>query len=141
MIPQTETVLKSYFVDGATPTEAQFAELIGTLEYLYNESLSAANNAVATANAAKTIAPHCYARVRYSSGVWIIDRQVGCTAAVNTGTKQVTLTFSTALADTVYPYLATESGNSITAYTQNVGSLVATLNHATGGTVQIVVFK
>lgn len=48
-IPQTQTVLQSYFQTGDVPTQNQFLEFIGTMFYLYNATLSAANAAAADA--------------------------------------------------------------------------------------------
>ena len=50
-IPQTQTILKSYFQTGSEPTQDQFAEFIGTMFYLYQGTLNAANAAIATADA------------------------------------------------------------------------------------------
>jgi hypothetical protein len=51
MIPQTQTILQSYFVTGAEPTQAQFTELIGTMFYLYQSAVNSAAAAAATAAA------------------------------------------------------------------------------------------
>jgi len=53
-IPQDQTVLKSYFETGDTPTQAQFAELIDTLFSLFQTAQTTAAAAVTTANAANT---------------------------------------------------------------------------------------
>lgn len=54
--PQTQAVLTSYFLTGLTPTQEQFAELIGTMFFLYNETVAAAAAAAAQANASGCVA-------------------------------------------------------------------------------------
>lgn len=51
-IPESQATLKSFFETGDKPTQAQFAELIDTMFYLYQAAQTAANAAVVTANAA-----------------------------------------------------------------------------------------
>lgn len=51
-IPQTQVNLRSYFETGDVPTQAQFAEFIDTMFYLYQQSQNTANAAVAAAAAA-----------------------------------------------------------------------------------------
>ena len=50
-IPQTQTVLKSYFQSNSIPTQAQYAELIDTMFWYVNQTYS--NSLVSATNAAK----------------------------------------------------------------------------------------
>lgn len=56
-IPQTETVLKSYFQTGDKPTQEQFEELIGTMFHLFTLAQDAADAAAADAATALARAP------------------------------------------------------------------------------------
>lgn len=56
-IPQTETILKSYFENGDQPQENEFRELIGTMFYLFTQAIAAADAANANATAALDRAP------------------------------------------------------------------------------------
>lgn len=51
-IPQSQSILKSYFETGDFPTQAQFAEFIDTMFFLYQDAQANAANALAAANSA-----------------------------------------------------------------------------------------
>jgi hypothetical protein len=55
-IPQTQTVLQSYFVTGAVPTQTQYQELIGTMFWYANQTYS--NSLVAASNSAALTAQY-----------------------------------------------------------------------------------
>ena len=58
-IPQTETILKSYFETGDQPTQLEFEELIGTMFYYDAQALNAADAASDLATEAIGLAPVC----------------------------------------------------------------------------------
>ncbi|MDR3458013.1 MAG: hypothetical protein P4N60_11245 [Verrucomicrobiae bacterium] len=54
-VPQTQTVLKSYFVQGAHPSSTNYAELIDTMFYYILATYSNAQQAAVSAAAAQTV--------------------------------------------------------------------------------------
>ena len=54
-VPQTQTVLKSYFTTGAVPTETNYAELIDTMFYYVAAASSNATAAAASAASANSV--------------------------------------------------------------------------------------
>lgn len=53
-VPQTQTILKSYFQTGSVPTSTNYAELIDTMFYYVAQADSNAVNAANSANAAQS---------------------------------------------------------------------------------------
>lgn len=104
-IPQTQSILQSYLRTGLVPTQDQWTELIGTMFYLYNVQLNAANNAVAIAEAAAATAlsnPSVFMRATFpSGGAFVADvASVGISSATllssGSGTSTFRITFFTA---------------------------------------------
>jgi hypothetical protein len=107
-IPQTQTVLQSYFQTGDMPSQDQFDELIGTMFYLFNESVSNAAAAAASAAAAAASAAllPISASLTLTSGTVVslagANGIASAAVAVVSASYRVTLTFTGAFANTNY---------------------------------------
>src|SRR5579872_5876840 len=69
-VRQTQAILLGYFQTGQVPTQDQYAELIGTMFFLYNETVNNAAAAAASAAAAAASAaaePAAFASVDFST--------------------------------------------------------------------------
>lgn len=79
-VPQTESILLSYFETGDVPTEDQFAELIRTLFYLQAQTAAAAQ---AIEDLVNTYAlPVAAGRVSYNGVTESVLKQVGCAVTI-----------------------------------------------------------
>jgi hypothetical protein len=106
-IPQDQTVLKSYFETGDTPTQAQFAELIDTMFALVQAAQNTANAAQATANslAASGALAKVFATVK-ADGPPVLEDGFGVSSvtsqALSSGQRTVRINFTTPRADNHY---------------------------------------
>src|SRR5271165_3076897 len=98
-VPQTATILKSYFQTGNFPTAEQFAEFVDTMFYLYNDALNQAQtdatNALNTALAGEpnVIAAFTLGLGFAGPGPALVGSTVGVASwnAINQSGIQVTL--------------------------------------------------
>lgn len=110
VIPQTQTILLSYFQTNDVPTEDQFKELIGTMFYLYNDMVNRATAAEDTANEAlalvESLCPTAVARGNYAGNAANFNGThtgVASIAAIDPGSGLVIrFTFTTPFANTNY---------------------------------------
>jgi hypothetical protein len=120
-VPQTQTILESYFQTGDMPTQDQFQEFIDTMFYLYEQMTEAAADAAtaaaaatATANAALALAPAVLLQgtITISGGAvtgftLVSQLNVAGFAAENSGggTGIIDVTFTTPFANADYKVL------------------------------------
>lgn len=141
-IPQTQSVLLSYFQTGDEPSQDQFAEFIGTMFYLYqatlNQATAAAASAAAAVAAAQASGPLAYCRcILNTLQDFTITKNsnIASVAGVNVVGVPITFTFTTPLPDTKYVPLVYLNGVlSTLAITKNLDSIVLT-----GGDTTLVV--
>lgn len=84
-IPQTETILKSYFETGDKPVQQEFEELIGTMFYYDALALNAADAASDLATEAIALAPVCLLKYTVSGGTINAQRNVASVALISSG--------------------------------------------------------
>lgn len=138
-IPFTASQIKAWLETGDHPTQQQFADWVDTLFYMNQQALDLATAADAAAAAAVAAVaarpgPKVLVALKNVAGTWTVAKQFGCTAVVS-GFEILTVTFSTAFADTNYALLysySSSSGSSHPLITRNVGSFVMNLSGLTG---------
>lgn len=84
-IPQTETILKSYFETGDKPLQLEFEELIGTMFYYDALALNAADAAADLATEAISLAPVCLLKYTVLGATINAQRNVASVAKISTG--------------------------------------------------------
>ncbi len=84
-IPQTETILRSYFENGDQPTEEEFWELIGTMFYYDSLALNAAQAAEDAAAEAISLAPVCLLKWTTTGSTINAQRNVASVAKISSG--------------------------------------------------------
>jgi hypothetical protein len=77
-VPQTQTILKSYYITGARPKQANYWEWIDTMFFYVNVLASNAAVAQASAQTAST-AIRCYGTLIVSNSFWVPTNLYGCT--------------------------------------------------------------
>ena len=84
-IPQTETILKSYFETGDKPKQLEFEELIGTMFYYDSLALEAAQDAQDAADEAIGLAPTCLLKYTVSGTTINAQRNVASVTSISSG--------------------------------------------------------
>lgn len=109
-IPQTETILKSYFETGDQPNQAQFAELIGTMFYLFQQAMDAAETAQDDAASALARQPQALVKATYpgSGSSYTVDAAAINISSITVDTSggsnapKVRVTWTTPFSDATY---------------------------------------
>lgn len=124
-IPQTQTVLLSYFQTGDEPTANQFAELIGTMFYLYQEMLNASAQTQTLATATQALVngslPRAYLSAKIASVgagnivVWTLNKSlnIASVSGANFTENATYVTFNNPFPDTNYNVIAFWTGPQI----------------------------
>lgn len=136
-IPQSQATLKSYFETGDMPSQAQFAELIDTMFYLYNEvvasSAAAASDAADALDAVNNYGPKVLAKFTSNGATVTLTAgslnvaSVTKVAGSGVGPFTYRITFTTAFASGAYKTL-TSGGCSMTAQTTTYVDVVVALS-------------
>jgi hypothetical protein len=139
-IPETQTNLKSFFETGDLPTQAQFAELIDTMFYLYNDAKDSADAATAVAAAAVASAEAVSAPVivQFTNDEFtnaIVGLATGVASVVNIGAYNFRVTFTTPFLNTLYKVMVAQ-GMTILALNTNYIDV-----HAPGPGVLLALWK
>lgn len=102
-IPQTETILKSYFETGDQPTQLEFEELIGTMFYYDALALNAAQDAQDAADEAISLAPQCLLKYTVAGTTINAQRNVASVASFTPdGFQAYRVTWTTPFVDEHY---------------------------------------
>ncbi|HEV8523080.1 MAG TPA: hypothetical protein VGQ71_01165 [Terriglobales bacterium] len=105
MIPQTETILKSYFQTGDKPDQLEFEELIGTMFHQDQLAITTADDAADVAADAMALAPVCLLKATAGGGVtppWTLAAQRNVAAMASIGSGTVRITWTTAFPNVNY---------------------------------------
>lgn len=129
VIPQTETILKSYFETGDQPKANEFREFIGTMFYLFTQSIAASDAANVNATDALNRAPKAF--LKRVGGVNLGALNIASFVQSGTGNANVTITWTT-------PFLNADYKVSITMIEQaatNMGVIPVITSQTTTGIV------
>jgi len=148
-VPQTETILKSYFETGDQPTQTQFEEFIGTMFYLYQLAQNTAVQASDNADDAVSHAPLAMVTARYVSGTaYTLDsqqniasiqtRRVSDSVLDNVGNLKLRFNFTTPIVDANYvlaltPMSATQAAQQINLISKTVDYFEIQIGPASSG--------
>ena len=122
-VPQTQTILKSYFMTGSVPKQTNYWELIDTMFWYINATYTNSQNAVAIANAAHSAPTNppvsCVVQPWY---VPLFFNTNGCTVnpALPTNNYGATIYFSAPFADTNFFILF--STNNVTDHSRGTAA-------------------
>jgi len=140
MIPQTQSVLKSYFQTGLVPTQAQFAELIDTMFFEYQNMQSNVDDAQAYLTLATESLITCAvnAQMRYTGSTWVTTG-AGASGGLTGLPPSLTMRFTFSSPRPNTSYLTLASGT-VSNKTVNYCDVLIGSAPSSGTVVSLVVF-